>query len=266
MPTKDPTRSLAGAAVLVTGGSGGNGSAVARRLVAEGARVFLCGRDPVRTADIAASVGCPWWTGDLRERGAAQEAIDQGSRALGGRLDMLVAAAGSRGMTTDVASPVPEECGKIMADNVTTLGNTLTAALPVLSASPSSVFLGLSSLAGLTGYHRFPYYTAAKAATIGLLRAAVPGALRQGVSVRVLCLWFTDTPLIADVLPELQREGIPVQTADEVAASVSECLVAPGDATVWTSVPGGPATPYRFRRVATPPLRPDSAVARPPRD
>ncbi|MET9708387.1 SDR family oxidoreductase [Streptomyces griseus] len=245
---------LADAGVLITGGSGGNGSATARRLAAEGARVFLCGRDPMRTARVAASVGCPSWTGDLQDRDSAQEAVEEGTRALGGRIDMVVAAAGSRGSTRDAATPVPGECEKVMADNVTTLGNTLAAALPVLASSPAGVFLGLSSLAGITGYHRFPYYTAAKAASIGLIRAAAPGALRRGVRARVLCLYFTDTPLLADVLPELLREGIPVQTPDDVAASVAACLVAPENASVWTAVPGAPVAPYRFRRVPTPPL------------
>ncbi|MGW2277824.1 hypothetical protein [Streptomyces sp. NPDC001770] len=72
----------------------------------------------------------------------------------------------------------------------------------------------------------------------------------------MLCLYFTDTPLLADVLPELLREGIPVQTPDDVAASVVACLLASENATVWTAVPGAPATPYRFRRVPTLPLRP----------
>ncbi|GGY99362.1 SDR family oxidoreductase [Streptomyces nitrosporeus] len=261
--TSGISRSPRDAAVLVTGGSGGNGSAVARRLAAEGSRVFLCGRDLRRTAAVADSIPCPYWTGDLRDPSAAVRAVDAAVRALHG-LDTVVAAAGSRGRTTDVSSPLPDECEDVLSHNVITMSNTLTASLPVLAESARGTFLGISSLAGLTGYDRFPYYTAAKAATVGLVRAVAPTARRQGVRVRVLCLYFTDTPLISDVLADLVHEGIPVQSTADVAAAVTACLQAPGTSTVWTSTPGTPPEPYAFRRIQVPGTTPAQTSAPPP--
>lgn len=48
---------LKDAVVLVTGGSRGIGLAIAKGFVHEGARVAICGRDPVRLAAAAAEIG-----------------------------------------------------------------------------------------------------------------------------------------------------------------------------------------------------------------
>lgn len=69
------TSRLDGRIALVTGGTSGIGLATARRLVAEGARVVITGRDRQRLDDAAAELGCcpsavtsrgsptstPWW-------------------------------------------------------------------------------------------------------------------------------------------------------------------------------------------------------------
>ena len=44
---------LAGRTIVITGGSRGLGRSTAARLVAEGASVVLCGRDPGRAASVA---------------------------------------------------------------------------------------------------------------------------------------------------------------------------------------------------------------------
>lgn len=49
--------SLAGARVLVTGGSSGIGAATAHAMAAHGAKVTVTGRDPARLAAVAARTG-----------------------------------------------------------------------------------------------------------------------------------------------------------------------------------------------------------------
>ncbi|MFD9999591.1 SDR family NAD(P)-dependent oxidoreductase [[Kitasatospora] papulosa] len=163
---------------LVTGATGGMGLAIARRLTDEGARVMLCARDPERAAKEARTLRASWHAGDLTAPESARAALTAATRQFG-RLDVVIAAVGFRGNTRDLSAPVEGECARVLDDNVITLTNTLTAALPVLTESKGS-FITLSSLAGLTAYPRFPYYTAAKAATIGLIRAAAPQGRRRG--------------------------------------------------------------------------------------
>ncbi|MFD3415883.1 SDR family NAD(P)-dependent oxidoreductase [Streptomyces cyaneofuscatus] len=254
-PPEAMPRPLHQTTAMITGASGGMGAAITRHLAASGARVFVCGRDPARTQTVAAAVDAPYWTGDLSDPHAAVAAVDSAERALG-KLDVVVAAAGTRGTTGDLTRPVAGECEAILRDNVVTLSHVLTAALPALSRTPGGTFLALSSLAGLTGYPRFPYYTAAKAGTIGLVRAMAPRARRSGVRARVLCSFFTDTPLITDLMDELTHKDVPVQSPERVAEAVLSCLRSPCWEPVWTITPGRPAQPYQYAQVPEPLAQP----------
>ncbi len=88
-------RGLAGKAILVTGSSAGIGYAMAERLIAEGAKVMVHGRDAaeVEQACRVLGGGCASATGDLAEPATAQAIVDATVRAFG-RIDGLVNNAG----------------------------------------------------------------------------------------------------------------------------------------------------------------------------
>jgi 3-oxoacyl-[acyl-carrier protein] reductase len=74
---------------LVMGGSRGLGNAVAKTLVAEGARVAICARDAGRVASTAAELGVTGLVTDLSVPGAAATVIREAERHLG-HLDILI--------------------------------------------------------------------------------------------------------------------------------------------------------------------------------
>jgi NAD(P)-dependent dehydrogenase (short-subunit alcohol dehydrogenase family) len=76
--------------VLVTGGSGGIGKAVAARFLAEGDSVIITGRDQQRLADTASEIGAKPVTCD----GSNPVQVARLSEEVGDRLDVLVNAAG----------------------------------------------------------------------------------------------------------------------------------------------------------------------------
>lgn len=86
---------LQGARVLVTGGSSGLGLAMARALVAAGARVAVTSRDEQRASVVAAELGggALGVALDVRDAGSVSAAADTVYRAFGG-LDVLVNNAG----------------------------------------------------------------------------------------------------------------------------------------------------------------------------
>lgn len=88
-------RGLAGKAILVTGSSAGIGYAMAERLVAEGAKVLVHGRDQAEVAAACARLGaaCHGASGDLAESATAQALVDATRKAFG-RIDGLVNNAG----------------------------------------------------------------------------------------------------------------------------------------------------------------------------
>ncbi|RDJ27578.1 SDR family NAD(P)-dependent oxidoreductase [Bosea caraganae] len=88
-------RGLAGKAILVTGSSIGIGYAMAERLVAEGAKVLVHGRDQAEVDAAVAKLGAATVgaTGDLIEPATAHALVDATVKAFG-RIDGLVNNAG----------------------------------------------------------------------------------------------------------------------------------------------------------------------------
>lgn len=88
-------RGLAGKAILVTGSSTGIGFAMAERLVAEGCKVLIHGRDQAEVDAAVAKLGAATvgTIGDLAEPATAQAIIDATVKAFG-RIDGLVNNAG----------------------------------------------------------------------------------------------------------------------------------------------------------------------------
>jgi 3-oxoacyl-[acyl-carrier protein] reductase len=84
------TTDLNGRRALVTGGAGGIGGAIARALTASGARTAIADmRKPKATSDGIAFVSL-----DLRQAPSIPVAFDAAEAALGGRIDIVVNAAG----------------------------------------------------------------------------------------------------------------------------------------------------------------------------
>jgi 3-oxoacyl-[acyl-carrier protein] reductase len=85
---------LEGRRVLVTGGSKGLGEAIARELVAEGARVAICSRNEEEVRATAAEIGAEYaQAADVTEPEQVHELVARSVEALGG-IDCLVNNAG----------------------------------------------------------------------------------------------------------------------------------------------------------------------------
>ncbi len=74
---------------LVLGGSSGLGKAVARALIAEGARVAICARDSQRLTAAAAQLGAETLAADLSVPGAAADVVREAEKRLG-HLNILI--------------------------------------------------------------------------------------------------------------------------------------------------------------------------------
>jgi len=159
---------LRGAAVLLTGASGGIGLDAATRLGAVGARVALHGRNEAAlraTAEAVLRAGGESHviTGDLRRPEEATRAVAE-TRARFGRLDALVNNAGlAYFKRIDEASEA--EIAEQVELNLLGAIWTTRAAIPALLESKGAV-VTVASFAGRIG---IPYYTAYAAAKFGLI-------------------------------------------------------------------------------------------------
>lgn len=91
--TQQPSQKLAGKKILITGGGGGLGKAMAKKFVAEGAEVVITGRNEEKTKNAAAEIGCKYLIADLQNTELLIKLINESVKLLGG-LNVLVNNAG----------------------------------------------------------------------------------------------------------------------------------------------------------------------------
>lgn len=199
---------------LVTGAAGGVGSATARRLVADGARVAITDINADRLKTLADEIGAVSLPADGTDRDAVREVVAQTVAELGG-LDTVIAAQGAA--ISGTAQPKHVEAYHRALD-VNLHGSYYTAgeALPHLVERQGSLVLVASTAGLLAGPSGTVGYTAAKAAIIGLTRWLARDYGPKGVRVNAVCPGWVRTALGEGAMTYLgEREGI---TLDEAYA------------------------------------------------
>ena len=160
---------LEGKVIIVTGSSSGIGTAIARRCVAEGARVLIHGLEREAGEALAASLGqsAVYHYDDLAEVAAAGRIVSAAVTAFG-RLDGLVnnAALVVRGRIGDVT---PEFFDKVIAVNTRAPLLLIQAALPHLERT-KGVVVNIGSVNAYSGEENLLPYSISKGALMTLSR------------------------------------------------------------------------------------------------
>lgn len=194
---------LSGKVALVTGGSGGIGSATLRRFVAEGACVVCADIDDEGGAKIiseldragaqAAFVHCDVGSPD-EVQAAVQECVSRF-----GRIDILFnnAATTTGGYIADLDLEGFDHSLKIML-HAALYG--MKAAIPHMIEQGGGSIISTSSVYGLVaGAANAPYCTA-KAGLINLSRTAAVEYGRKNIRVNTICPGVVDTPMYDTVI------------------------------------------------------------------
>lgn len=217
---------LNGKAALVTGASGGIGSAIARVLHGAGAKVLLAGtkidkltalKDALgeRTEIAAADLGDP----------AAAEALIKTADERFGQLDILV---NNAGLTKDglAMRMKDEDWAKVIEVDLTAGFRLARAALRGMMKRRWGRIIGIGSVVGSTGNPGQANYAAAKAGMIGMTKALAAEVASRGITVNCVAPGFIATAM-TEVLSAEQKTkletAIPMGrqgTPDEVAACV----------------------------------------------
>ncbi len=182
---------LAGKVAVVTGGSAGIGLAIATRFVAEGAHVFVTGRDQATLDAAVARIG-PDATGvmgdasELADLDRLRQAIEDTGRIV----DILIANAGvGAGATIEEATPEQFDT----AAGLTFRGTffTVQKILPLMPDGAAIVLIG--SIAGGNGTAGASIYNASKAAVRSLARSLTAELGPRGIRVNTLSPGPTQT-------------------------------------------------------------------------
>ena len=197
---------LSGAGVLITGGSGGIGPAVARVLADDGARVAVhYYRNRAAAEALADELGGVALAADLREERDADALVPAAVEALG-RLDACVANAGVWPSEDVAVAQLPLERWRATIDaNLTATFLTARSYLRHVEATGAGSLVLIASTAGLFGEAGHADYAAAKAAIAhGLALSLKNEVVRMAPAARVnvVAPGWTVSPMTAEDLTE----------------------------------------------------------------
>jgi NAD(P)-dependent dehydrogenase (short-subunit alcohol dehydrogenase family) len=204
--------SFGGRVGLVTGGGGGIGRAIARRLAQDGMTVAVLDRDGETAQQTARELGGFAVTADVTAPDEVAGAVDA-VLARFGMIDVLVNNAGI--CWTGPALDMPLETLRAMLQvNVEGVFIVSRTALPHMVARRRGVVINLASWAGKTGNAYFAGYSASKFAVIGLTQALAREMAPHGIRINAICPGIVvDTAMRAALEAQQQQYGLP-QTAE----------------------------------------------------
>ncbi|MEM7127400.1 MAG: oxidoreductase [Chloroflexota bacterium] len=149
--------------VLITGSTTGIGEAIARRSVAEGARVMVHGRREESAQEICRELGedaAAYVTADLADAASGSQTI-QATVERFGRIDCLVNNAASTARS-DIDTTTPEFFDKMIAINLRAPLFLIQAAMPHFRAQGHGTVLNIGSINALSGEPNLLAYSASK--------------------------------------------------------------------------------------------------------
>ncbi len=244
-----PALELAGKHALVTGGGRGIGLAIARALLAHGARITLAGRDVERLVSAVQELK---GLGDIAQVQMDVTQADSigtgfdGAASRFGPVSILINNAG-QALSAPFGKTDAALWQAMLDVNLTGTFHCTQAALPSMLGSQWGRIVNIASTAGLTGYAYVSAYCAAKHGVIGLTRALALEVATKGITVNAVCPGFTDTDLVQDAVNNIAaKTGRSTEQAKAELASRNpqKRLVTPDEvasAVLWLCLPGAAA-------------------------
>jgi NAD(P)-dependent dehydrogenase (short-subunit alcohol dehydrogenase family) len=191
---------------VVTGGATGIGLAIARRLAAEGAYVFITGRR--QSVLDAAVAGISGKAEAIRADSASLSDLDMLYRTVRerrGSIDVLVANSGG-GVRAVLGDITEEQVDAMLATNVKGVIFTVQKALPLLSEKASVILTGSTTSRRMAPGQSV--YGATKAAVRNLARGWAVDLRGQAIRVNVLSPGPTRTPGLLGVAPPGREQAL----------------------------------------------------------
>ena len=219
---------LTGMTALVTGASGGIGSAIAKGLAAQGARLAVSGSNAAKLEDFRASLdgtGHVALPCDLSDAAQVDALVPQAVAALGGRLDILV---NNAGVTRDnlAMRMKDEEWDTVIRVNLEAAFRLMRAAARPMMKARFGRMISITSVVGQTGNPGQANYAASKAGLVGMSKALGQELASRNITVNCVAPGFIRSAM-TDGLPEAQKAALTQRipagdlgTGEDIAAAV----------------------------------------------
>ncbi|MEQ9309940.1 MAG: SDR family oxidoreductase [Balneolaceae bacterium] len=226
---------MKGKVVLIVGGSGGIGSATAKELAAQGARVILAARNKSKAEKVAK---------EINERGGDAYAIDvdvtsessvksmaQEVESSLGKIDVLVNAFG-QGLIQPFKDIEPNDAKEIFDVNVFGTFLVTQTVLKHMNTDKSTNVIMFPGTMGKYVMKNSSVYAASKFAVQGFTKALVEELKRDKVKFTLFYLGGVDTPFWDDERVGMRVKKEMMLNTKDVARSVLSAVMAPGSAVV----------------------------------
>ena len=198
---------LSGMTALVTGASGGLGSAIAKSLSAQGARLALSGSNAAKLEAFAKELGGDHVTlvCNLSSPEEVDQLVPRAVEALG-KIDILV---NNAGVTRDnlAMRMKDEEWDQVIKVNLEGAFRLMRAAMKPMMKARHGRIINITSVVGVTGNPGQANYVASKAGLIGMSKAFAQEVASRGITVNCVAPGFM-TSAMTDALTDAQKDGI----------------------------------------------------------
>jgi 3-oxoacyl-[acyl-carrier protein] reductase len=198
---------LSGMTALVTGASGGIGSAIAQALAAQGARLAVSGSNEGKLEAFRAGLGGDHvaLAANLSDAAAVDGLVSRAVEALG-KLDILI---NNAGVTRDnlAMRMKDEEWGDVIRINLEAAFRLSRAALKPMMRARHGRIISITSVVGATGNPGQANYAASKAGIVGMSKALAQEVASRNITVNCIAPGFIRSAM-TDGLPEAQKETL----------------------------------------------------------
>jgi len=225
---------LHGKVVLITGGTGGIGSATARELIRRGAKVAIVDIDP-QTSQIASRMSSHAAMGSIADV-CSRDTLDVAVADIVdrfGRVDVAIANAGILSRAATLRTMPTSSIESLLAVNVCGVINTIQAAMDQVIAHRGQFVLISSVFAFLNGMGTIPY-AMSKAAVEQLGRGLRVELAAHGVSTAIAYFSLIETnmikhgvdgdPVVEELLATLPRAFLKRLQPDTAATALANGL------------------------------------------
>jgi NAD(P)-dependent dehydrogenase (short-subunit alcohol dehydrogenase family) len=212
---------------LVTGSAGGIGSAIVRKLRAEGF--------DVRELDLVNGF-------DVTDPEAWEHI---------GSVDLACLNAGVITGESEIAALTDEQYRRAVTVNVDGVVYGVRRLDRVMPRG--STIVVTASLAGLTAISDDPIYGLTKHAVVGFVRSVAGQLSERGIRIQAVCPGWADTPLTTNGFrQDLKERGFRLLSPDAVAEGVWAAYKSEGTGEAWVVQPGREPLHYEFKGVPGP--------------
>ncbi len=203
--------SVEGRKCIVTGGAQGLSRGMAEGLLENGAEVVLVDVQAEKLQQVVEEYRGMGYkahgiAGNLADRKDIDRIFDKAMEVLGGRLDVLIPAAGIQRRHLPEEFPI-EEWDLVMKINLDHVFIMIQKALGVMLKQPEGgKIINIASMVSWFGGTTVPAYTASKGAVTQLTKSLAVDCAGRGININALAPGYMDTEMCANMSQERKDE------------------------------------------------------------